>query len=542
MNSPIYLQESHRTSNEPKIHPLVRNSFVFAPTAGMRLAPEILVLELMREIFFKNFSEKRKAEDLDPDKTDDEHNYNMIEAERAVLYALCGRRKKAKSSSTRAFFAPAYPSLARSAWLRKNEARVVSNFLLGGPIAQHLWHKGEDVQQKQIEQNEIAQEIRDALLGAHSYFGKASDEPRGKELLSVALGKDAFSNSFGESDEDSVKRLVKKTCWSASVMRIEKDDELSCCITHDTRALMRLERRIPRLQWLQVFMAFLRTSLPVWLLAQMRITSLLHGWILDAVEKKTILSTETISKGIAERNKSLLRPTVTATRELFERIESYMKHRIELNIFLYCIEQVQPEHQLEKKKLAVEVTKEGDRLGIYDLLKIACESASDIKGTEYFNSVANDLSIATFLTREGERFSAWRNPLKHGQGKNIDEFFRVLYKAETGDELGGYLLTPEGRGSTRGFRVFPGQLLLKTVAFLAAEYKDSSCGDGGSGKLVLQDVEDHFARYGVDFSIAASVRPLLMQQLQTMGLLTGSPDAGSSVAVARPYDKLTVNT
>jgi hypothetical protein len=53
--------------------------------------------------------------------------------------------------------------------------------------------------------------------------------------------------------------------------------------------------------------------------------------------------------------------------------------------------------------------------------------------------------------------------------------------------------------------------------------------------LVLQDVEDHFSQYGIDFSTAADARPLLMNELQAMGLLRGSPDAGSSVAVANPY-------
>jgi hypothetical protein len=122
-----------------------------------------------------------------------------------------------------------------------------------------------------------------------------------------------------------------------------------------------------------------------------------------------------------------------------------------------------------------------------------------------------------------------------GQGKNIDEFFRVLYRAELGDEEGGYLLAPEGRGAKRGFRVFPGQLLLKTATYMAAQDKWSCQPRGGAGKLVLQDVEELFGQYGIDFSTAADARPLLMNELQAMGLLTGSPDAGSSVAVACPY-------
>jgi hypothetical protein len=48
-------------------------------------------------------------------------------------------------------------------------------------------------------------------------------------------------------------------------------------------------------------------------------------------------------------------------------------------------------------------------------------------------------------------------------------------------------------------------------------------------------VEDHFGQYGIDFTMAVDARPLLMKELQAMGLLSGSPDAGSSVAVTCPY-------
>ena len=50
--------------NEPAWHPAVKNSFLYVPTAGIRVAPEILVLELFREIFFKEFSESAKERQL----------------------------------------------------------------------------------------------------------------------------------------------------------------------------------------------------------------------------------------------------------------------------------------------------------------------------------------------------------------------------------------------------------------------------------------------------------------------------------------------
>lgn len=522
MSDPLYLLPEYRTVNEPKVHPLVKRSFAFVPSAGMRLAPEILVLEFMREVFFDGG--KAGSKNLDPDDLDDERRYSYQLNERAVLYALRGRRKKAKNSVVQHFFAPAYPALARSAWLGKKRERVINNFLLGGPIAQHLWHKGTGVEIKKSEQDQIAAKIYHALLGNNSCL---ENSLQGKEILSVALGPQAFS-----FPPDAPMERLREMTKCDSVMKIERD-ELAHCITADTISICELEVVLPRMQWLQVFMTFLRLALPMWLLSQMRISSLLHTWLLDAVDKALVPDGATISKNIAGRNRGLLHPTLTATREIFEHIDGYMKRRVELSILLYCLEHVRPD-KVKGKTLSLN---EGgsDVLGIQELLILAKSAAVEICAMDRFKQIAYGLDFARFLTREGEQFAGWRNPLMEGQGKNIDEFFRVLYRAELGDEAGGCLLIPEGRAASRGFRVFPGQLLLKTVTYLAAKSKLSRQQRGGVGKLVLQDVEDHFAQYGVDFSSAADARPLLMGELQAMGLLTGSPDAGSSVAVACPY-------
>ena len=534
MNDPVYLQKEHQTAHEPKLQKFIKQSFIFVPTVGMRHAPEILVLELMREIFCDKFSDTQAARDFEPEKKDSDGNFSLSNEERAVLYAFLGRRKETKSSNTQRFFAPAYPHLAQLAWLRKSEARVINNLLFGGPIAQHLWFRGDNVEEKLIEQDKIAELIHNALLGQKSWI--SGDSPNKKEILSVALGKEAFSSQFTASERQK-ERMKTKMRPSGSIMKISTQDELASRITVDIREICNLESRIPRMQWLQLLMTFLRFALPMWLLSQMRMTNLLHEWLLKAVDNELVEEPQVILTKIANRNRELLQPTLTATHELHECIESYIKHRIELSVLLYCVENFQP--NLNDKKLILDESGGVGRnsLTIHQLLVNAKKSANQIKSTERFETVSNgrDISIAAFLTREGEQFSGWRKPLMCGQGKNIDEFFRVLYKAEIGDEAGGYLLHRDNRRSRKKFRVFPGQLLLKTITFLAARNKRTNGGSGGAGKLVLQDVEDHFAYYGIEFGKSADARPLLIQELQAMGLLSGSPDAGSSVSVDDPY-------
>ena len=526
MNDPLYLESQNRTTNEPKFHPLIRKSFVFVPSAGMRLAPEILLLELMREIFFpRPFGETTGTRNLNPDEMDDERRYRFSDKERAVLHALKGRRKKSKNSIAQRFYAPAYPNLAKSGWLRKRGERVICNFLLSGPVAQHFWGKGANTTEGKGKQQFFAEELKNALLGKKSCFDEKFE---GKEILAATLGPEAFIID----QELPLRNIKEKTDYNDMVFRTDHD-ELANRITQDLLAICHIEGSIPRMQWIYLLMTFLRFALPMWLLAQMQITKYLHRWLLDAVDEGLTIDSEEIKRRIALRNHSLLHPTLTATRELLEQIESYMKCRVEVNILMYCLEQVRPEKISGKT-----ITHDGagaERLSLEQLLFLANHASDDIKTSQRFKHVAQGLNIRTFLTREGEQFSVWRNPLMKGQGKNIDEFYRVLYKAALGDEEGGHLLTPEGRGATRGFRVFPGQILLKTITFLAARNKWPHQTKGKAGKLVLQDVEEHFTQYGIDFSTAADARPLLMNHLQAMGLLTGSPDAGSSVDVACPY-------
>jgi len=520
------MHKEYRTANEPKVHPLVRRSFVFVPTAGMRLAPEILVLELMREAFFpKHYGESTGTRDLNPDVVDDEHCRRFSDNERAVLHALRGRRKKSKNSTVQRFFAPAYPILAEGGWLGKNRERVICNFLLSGPVAQHLWGRGADTQDGQRRQQELVTIIWEALLGKRSCLDSCMER---KDLLAATLGPEGFD----ADSELPVRNLTEKTNDSDAVIRIDHD-ELAARVTQDFLAICDIEGEIPRMQWIQLLMTFLRFALPMWLLAQMQITTLLHQWLLEAVDKGRVVETVAIVQGLAKRNQSMIHPTLTATRELFEHIERYMKCRVEVDILLYSLEQVRPKH-VQGKKIAIGGSRK-EILAIENLLSLAKDASYDIKSSDRFKHIAEGLNIQTFLTREGEQFSAWRNPLMKGQGKNIDEFFRVLYRAELGDEEGGYLLVPEGRGAKRGFRVFPGQLLLKTATYLAAQGKWLDQPRGGAGMLVLQDVEELFGQYGVDFSTAADARPLLMYELRAMGLLNGSPDAGSSVAIVCPY-------
>ncbi len=512
------------SANEPKVHPLIKRSFIFVPTAGMRLAPEILVNEFFREVFYKDHSGARGGKDLNPDETGDDGKYCYSKGERAVIHALRGRRRKSRNANLKPFFAPLYPQIARNAWHGKNRERVIVNFLLRGALSYHFWHEGH-TDEKEAELDDFISTLVKALIGQNSSYPDYTTH--NKDIWSVAISP-TFENVDKELAKDKLIENIRP-----DMVPLMSEDPLSQRIKSDLVALCNLEANLPRMQWLEVLMTFLRFVLPIWLLSQMRITSLLHSWIIKAVDEGEIISTNRIEHEIRDRYLGILRPTLMPTREIFERTETYIKHRVELNIFMYNLEKIIGV-DLAKKSLVINGAG-SSVVSIEKLLSDSCHLAHDLKKNERFIEVADQGDLMEFLTREGEQFHAWRDPLNKGQGKNIDEFFRVLYRDHHGDEAGGYLLASEGRGKARGFRLFPGQMLLKTISFLAAEDKKIIDGVRGGGTLVLQDVEDLFRQYGIDFNFAADARPLLMEELFQMGLLTGSPDAGGSVAVTSPY-------
>ena len=532
MNEPLYLKPENQRTNEPVFHPLIRNSLFYVKSTGMRLAPEVLLLELMRELIVGPiFNENKKEQHLSPKLVDDKGNKVFNDNEKAVLYAMKGRRKQNKNSRQENFYAPVYPYFASYGWTRRNSERVAFNFFLQGPLSQFFWSRGPDSQEGKIKQNEVAHELINALVGKKSKIDPDDAESYlDKDILAATMS----TNLNCLSTSDYIDLFMQKTNYNDSVIKANYNDvtcdELANRISNDLIHICKLEGDIPRMQWIDLFMTYLRFVVPIWLLAQMKLSRILYGWLLDSMQNGYIPTMSEIADKLARRNRELLTPTITPTRTLHEHIESYIKERVELNILLFTLQQARPTELNEKTLSLFDEGK--DYISVSKLLAIAKNTAKEITTTPYYQKIAGSQGLKTFLVREAERFAAWQNPLMKGQGKNIDEFFRIMYKADKGDEKGGYLLIPHNRRNQKGFMVFPGQLLLKTITFLA--HKDRNT-NGKGGMLILNDIEALFSQYGIDFSKSADARPILINELRSLGLLTGSPDAGSSVSVISPY-------
>ena len=299
-------------------------------------------------------------------------------------------------------------------------------------------------------------------------------------------------------------------------------DPLASILSEDFLELCRLEEKIPRREWLFFVIAFLRVATTMWMLAHLRITVMVRDWMRSAALKNAVPDVGETLRVISERHEGLLHPSSSPTREVFEHVETYMRARVELRLLVREVKTMNSAHFTaassgEAKKLSLD-RKGAGLITLDDLLVLAYNSD--------WSRVLDGKTLDQWLTRKAEKYPAWRSPRKGGQGKNIDEFIRVLYRSADDDSGSGLLIRRPGTTTT----IVPGHRLLQLFAFLAERAKSRSTARE-RGKLVLRDIEQHLYDYGIDFRSSSFGRPLLIQKLMEGGFLLGSPDAGESAGV-----------
>ena len=494
-----------KNDNEPEL-PLCLggSSLVSVPTTGMRLAPEVLVFELFRELGQGDARDPNCARARD---FSDVVSSGVLSDEERLLLSTCrGRRKNSRSLEGKYFYAPPYLGLARHAWFRKQSDRTLRDYFLGGPLA-----------------GLAALERLDKSLVARALLGHRSaspDEKNGKEILSL-LACDSYTDpSLGEV-LNNITTAVHPRSAPLVQSRHNVDDRLASVLTEDFLELCRLEERIARREWLFFLIAFLRTATTMWMLAHLRITKMVRDWVFSAANRESTPTLDEIYVRIRDRYEGLLHPSSTPTREVFEHVETYMRARVELRIIVGQLSELVPEAFVtttgEHKTLSLD-QRGAPFLALGDLLNVSrnCDWTIATEGK----------TLQQWLTRKAERYPAWRSPRTRGQGKNIDEFIRVVYRLEEDESDSGLLIRCPGTTT----KIVPGHRLLQLFTFLAARSKLRMRGRA-RGKLVLRDIEQHLYNYGIDFRSSSFGRPLLLEKLMEGGLLVGSPDAGESAEV-----------
>ena len=494
-----------RIENEPALPAcLGSKSLVFAPTTGMRLAPEVLVFELFREL---GYGDSRKADETKAQEFSDVvDSPSLSKAERLLLATCRGRQKKTRAPRSEFFYAPPYLGISRHAWLRNRTDRTMRDYFLGGPLA-HQEALGN------IDKDLVVR----ALLGHRS--AHVVEDSSGKEILSL-LALEERADPPSNTVLNYLTNAVS-VARSAPLALGRHADPLASILSEDFLELCRLEAMIARREWLFFLIAYLRVATTMWMLAHLHITILVRDWVLAAAQKKGVPAAEKMLSSIYKRHEGVLHPSSSPTREVFEHIDTYMRARVELRLLVQEVKTMNTERftDAKGKVKTLSLDQQGsDYITLDDLIVLVrnCDWSTLVDGK----------TLRQWLTREAEKFPAWRSPRTRGQGKNIDESIRVLYRSADDDSGSGLLI----RCAATTTKIVPGHRLLHLFAFLAARSKSRSRGRE-RGKLVLRDIERHLYDYGIDFRSSSFGRPLLIEKLMEGGLLVGSPDAGESAEV-----------
>jgi hypothetical protein len=498
------------SKHEPAVPALLKNSEFFPKSLGMRQVPELLIIELFREVCFHPHrpSHDNKARELAP-------SADSSKEEVALLFIARGRNKRTKNiQKPKTYFGPLFPGLARNAWARKEAERVIASQFLERPLAQYVIDNNIDV-------HEFASDIVSAL------YGKTRSENGNCDIFTETLDKiDIDKTTVGLSDpEDATGRLKARLEGAREdILGGDSSDVLARSIGSDFHNLCKLAENMPRIMWMELLKSFLRLALPSWLLAHMRLTVLLRDWTLSAFGG-TVVDDAMIEAGITSRGQGLFHPTQTGSNEVTLHIQNYVKARVELSLLTYLVRHALGEKSIEGTLTS---TKNGKgRIPVSEWL-VRCRNAGEFLG---LNGTPTEIRL--LIIPFAQQWGAWLDPQENGQGKNIEEFLRILLRLSKADDDDGYILTSTAKGGFEKAVLFPGPAMLRAALVLASARKRGSLTKT-QGKLVLSDLEGFFADYGVDFAASAGARPQLISELSRLGFLKGSPDAGDSAELVAP--------
>ena len=516
---------------ESEWHHSVRSGFLFVSPASERSSSDDLIIELFREVFFEKRSEgegkltRIKKEHLvhSDDSLQTIDNLIFTPSEKYSLHMAKGRQKQtSKVDEISSFYTPLYPSLARTTWRSKNNERCISSFFFRA-IAQHLSEHADDGR------HTLEKHFIDMVFSALS--GTSVNENGGRDIagldispmagcISEKLAKQKIANLIGHHGKDAKEEKFK----SIFKLKNKSHDLIAKTVFEDFLALCALEKKIDRLQWINLLKTYLRFTSSVWLLSQMKITVTLRDKLLNILNGEPILDIDEtwVENLTQDRAKGLFIPSLTTlTRQVETYIQGYVKARSELNILVAVVEKYSKK-DWSKRSISLYGGSKQD-LSILELITETSKCQPLVKED------LGDTSLRNALTRHCEQFTSWTQPVtaKAGPAKKYNEFVLVLRKLHIGDEEGGHLIVPSLQKNA-GYHIFPGHLLLKLMTYLTRSRKKD-------GPLILSDVEASFKCYGLDFGAKGDIRPKLIETLQEIGLLKGSPDAGDSVAVKNPY-------
>jgi hypothetical protein len=540
---------------QPEWAACIKGSFLYQPATVTVGDPSQLLNEIYRLVFSEESNNKKPK--LSPNTNGevkphllltpsvpaktikayiDNPQYTEFSPDEKVAVAASLTRRKLTDSDNH-YYAALYPSLSRWNW-RSGSPANNTNLVFFDFLRHYFFSERSDLQDGQIGQ--FVDKFVSCLMGDFE-----SEEGKDIFLLLSTL----------EKNTDKTKALAKMKDWldlsladkqaeigkiprrRASSRTTDTTTDLAVTLYNDLEAVLDLTHTLDRLQWIDVFMTYLRLSCPIWLLAKLKMTVILRDMILELLECENesaffVGIDDKIQTILSEKNNELLNLSLSPTDPITDGVSQYMRAKIELNILCHWVQHLSDDKELWNKTL------HHSDLGLADKDFTVEKLLLEFKKAKKKLSSHSQGSIREKLTYFANEFSIYRNPLKSGNGKGLFEFFQVFKNINEGDEGGALLQEVKRVGKKNACTTFPEPKLLKLMVHLSKKEKNktnASSNENPREPFMLRHVESHFLKYGISLARHTGVRERLSLELQKLGLLKGRPDAGDSVEVSDPY-------
>ena len=219
---------------------------------------------------------------------------------------------------------------------------------------------------------------------------------------------------------------------------------------------------------------------------------------------------------------------------LRRQIESYSKARLGINLLF---------HALDEQGIPLNWPEEASRQGLAADSQIVCflEHLAQARTT-----IGPD--PRSWITREVgdtiDDLAAKRRVTISGNGgsvpKNLYEFFAYTLQRRRTKEVSlqghdqGYLLAKASGARNSPWVVRPGPVLLLAMCH-------ATCASMPGAPVTLRHLADHFGYYGVRLATGDLQEGMIATDLETLGILVDSPDAGGGRLVLDPFGRMLSN-
>ena len=487
------------------------------PACETRSSPEELVAELMGLLF--NNKDCVGKYSLEPDNEDwiSNHDDNL---QQFVLRAGSGRflPQRKKNAKSDYYYSPIYPNLAcgdKTHTIRPSGSKIILQFLINGVWANGLKRRSNEAEYIAM----FANKVIDALAG--------KDEPGNILYESVP--------QVSEENKSKAKSLLLEKLKTAvindlSTVQGQVKDKFSTNAVDDFLYLCDLEKKIPRPLWIQLLMTYLRYVIPIWSLTYTKSMSSFREMILNAINGKDYFDDEVINE-FDNRTDKILCISTEFSRDLINKIQKYQCDRDEVFLFFTTIiENIKELSGIAEKTLVINNPANDSELSISELLlklKKHRELIIDYCKSEY-EDLSKENCLQTFISRKARKYSSYRKPAANSPkspSTNMLYMMNCSRASAINDWRGSHLFevkySPEAL-----WRVKPGPLAIQMFAHLAHSRISGR-------RLLFSDLLNQMESYGLDTSLEEG-RLDLMDSLSSLGMLDGSPDAGTSLRLKNP--------